>query len=176
MMDARSQRLWQRGMSHFQQGNAAAAQAAFEAMLARDPDSGPALYRLSLLQAHQGRYVQAGQFAERALAQQPDRLELVVHLARCRLMCGRIEAARALATRALGLPRDDAVSIDTLGVLLTRLDEQSMALELFDQAIAMRPGVASLHYNRALALRLFDQEEAAERDLERCIELNPAHG
>jgi tetratricopeptide (TPR) repeat protein len=176
MMDARSQRLWQRGMSHFQQGNAAAAQAAFEAMLARDPDSGPALYRLSLLQASQGRYVQAAQLAERAYAQQPDRLELLVHLARCRLMCGRTEAARDLATRALGMPREDAVLIDALGVVLTRLDEQSMAVELFDQAIAMRPGVASLHYNRALALRQFDQEEAAERDLERCIELNPAHG
>jgi tetratricopeptide (TPR) repeat protein len=175
-MDARSQRLWQRGMSHIQQGNPAAAQAAFEAMLARDPDSAPALYRLSLLQARQGRYIAASQLAQRAHAQQPDRPELLVHLARCRLMCGRTEIARELATRALGMPREDPVLMDALGVLLTRLDEQSMAIELFDQAIAMRPDVASLYYNRALALRQFDQQEAAERDLEKCIALYPAHG
>jgi tetratricopeptide (TPR) repeat protein len=175
-MDARSQRLWQRGMFHFQQGNGAAAQAAFEAMLARNPDSGPALYRLSLLHARQGRFLLATRLAQRASELQPDRAELLIHLARCRLMCGRTEAARELATRAVGMPRDDAVLLDALGVVLTRLDEQSMALEMFDQAIAMRPGVASLHYNRALALTQFNQDEAAERDLERCLELSPGHG
>ena len=175
-MDARSQKLWQRGMFHVQQGNAPAAQAAFEAMLARDPDSAPALFRLSLLHARQGRYVSASRLAERACTQQPDRIEMVVHLARCRLMCGRTEAARELATRALSLPREDPVVMDALGVLLTRLDEQSMAVELFDQAIEMLPGLASLHYNRALALRQFDQLDGAERDLERCVELQPAHG
>ena len=55
-MDARSQRLWERGMAHFRVGNLSAAQGAFEAMLALDPASGPALYRLSLLQARQGRF------------------------------------------------------------------------------------------------------------------------
>ena len=55
-MDARSQRLWERGLAHFRVGNLAAAQAAFEAMLAIDPDSGPALFRLSLIQARQGRF------------------------------------------------------------------------------------------------------------------------
>jgi len=175
-MDARSQKLWQRGMFHFQQGNGAAAQAAFEAMLARNPRSSPALYRLSLLQARQGRFLAASALAERALEQQPDRLELVVHLARCRMMSGRPESARVLATRALSLPREDAVVLDTLGVVLTGLDEQSMAVELFDQAIAMRPELASLYYNRALALRQFDQLDAAERDLERCLGIQPLQG
>lgn len=175
-MDARSQKLWQRGMFHFEQGNTAAAQATFEAMLARDPRSSAALYRLSLLQARQGRYLAASILAERALEEQPDRLELLVHLARCRLMCGRPEAARALATRALALPRGDAVVLDTLGVVLTGLGELSMAVELFGQAIALRPTLASLYYNRALALRQFDQPEDAERDLEHCLGLQPAHG
>ena len=175
-MDARSQKLWQRGMFHLEQGNAAAAQAAFEAMLARDPRSGPALYRLSLLQARQGRYLVASELAERALAEQPDRIEIAVHLARCRLMCGRPEAARALATRALALPRGDALVLDTLGVVLTGLGEPATAVELFGQAIASRPELASLHFNLALALRELGQLDEAERELERCLDLQPAHG
>jgi hypothetical protein len=55
-MDARLQRLWERGMAHFRVGNFVAAQGAFDAMLALDPGSVPALYRLSLLQARQGRF------------------------------------------------------------------------------------------------------------------------
>lgn len=174
-MDARSQRLWQRGMVHFQQGNAHAAQAAFEALLAHNPRSGPALFRLSLLHARQGRYVAAIELAQRALAEQPDRPELLVHLARSQLLSGRPEAARALATRALAMPRDDTLLLDALGEVFTRLDEPVLAIELFDQAIALRPELASLHFNRALAHRTFGQLESAERDLERCLELQPAH-
>lgn len=175
-MDARSERLWQRGMSHLRQGNLGAAQAAFEGMLAMDPGSGPALFRLSVVQARRGRFLAATDLALRAQEREPGRVELLAHLARCHLMCGRPEAARAVATRALALPRADAVLLDALGVLMTRLDEQALAIELFDQAIVLQPRQASLHFNRALAHKLFAQADAAEADLEACLALNPAHG
>jgi tetratricopeptide (TPR) repeat protein len=175
-MDPRSQRLWQRGMGHFQAGNLAAAQAAFESMLAIDPGSGPALFRLSLIQARQGRFQAATALALRAQESEPERAELLAHLARCRAMTGRPEAARALATHALSLPRDNAVLLDALGVVMTRLDEQALAIELFDQAVALQPNLASLYFNRALAQKTFGQLAGAERDLEKCLEFNPAHG
>ncbi|MEO8161146.1 MAG: tetratricopeptide repeat protein [Arenimonas sp.] len=175
-MDPRSQRLWQRGMGHFQQGNLLAAQAAFEAMLGIDPGSGPALFRLSLIQARQGRFLAATRFALRAQESEPDRIELLTHLARCRVMTGQPEAARALATSALAQPRDNPVALDSLGVVLTRLDEQAIAIELFGQAIALQPDHPSLFFNRALAHKQFGQLEAAQRDLEQCIALNPSHG
>jgi tetratricopeptide (TPR) repeat protein len=175
-MDARAQRLWERGMAHLRVGNLAAAQGAFEAVLALAPGSGPALFRLSLLQARQGRFQAALQLALRANEVEPERVDLLVHLARCRLMTGRPEAARGLATRALALPRDSAALLDSLGVLMTRLDEQALAIELFDQAIALQPALPSLYFNRALAQRLFGQLSGAERDLEKCIALQANHG
>ena len=174
-MDARSQRLWERGMAHLRVGNVSAAQAAFESMLAVDPRSSQALFRLSQLQARQGRFQAAGALALRASQNGPERLEVLAQLARCRLMTGRPEAARAAATRALALPRDNAMQLDSLGVLMTRLDEQTLAIELFDQAIALQPEVPSLYFNRALAQRLFGQYSGAERDLEKCIALHAAH-
>jgi Flp pilus assembly protein TadD len=175
-MDLRSQRLWQRGMAHLRHGNLAAAQAAFEAMLAIDPGCRPALFRLSIIQGRLGRFVAAGRLALEAQEGEPERIELLSHLARCRLMSGQPEAARALVTRALALPRDNAVVLDSLGGVLTRLDEQTLAIELFDQAIALEPDNASLHFNRGVAHRQFGQLAAAVRDFERCLQLNPAHG
>ena len=175
-MDARSQRLWERGMAHLRVGNPAAAQAAFEAMLAIEPRSVPALFRLSLLNARQGRFQAAVLQARRAQEREPDRVELLGHLARCLLSTGRPEAARAVATRALALPRDNAAQLDALGVVMTRLDEQALAIELFDRAIELQPALPSLYFNRALAQRTFGQLGGAERDLEKCIALNASHG
>jgi tetratricopeptide (TPR) repeat protein len=175
-MDARLQRLWERGMAHFRVGNFVAAQGAFDAMLALDPRSVPALYRLSLLQARQGRFRAALDLVQRAAEREPERVDLLVHLARCRLMTGRPESARAIATRALALPRDNASLLDSLGVVMTRLDEQALAIELFDQAIELQPDLPSLYFNRALAQRLFGQLSGAERDLEKCVALQANHG
>lgn len=174
-MDNRAQKLWQRGLVHFRQGNMEAAQANFEAFLAREPGSGPAHFRLSMVHARRGRHFQAVSLGQQALAQEPDRVEILSHLARCHLMCGQPEVARQLATRALAMPRDNAIVLDSLGVIMTRLDEQVLALELFDQAIAIEGRQASMYFNRALAYRQFGMAEQAERDLETCLALNPAH-
>ena len=174
-MDTRAEKLWQRGIVHFRQGNMEAAQANFEAFLAREPGSGPGFFRLSLVAARRGRYQSALAFAQQALDKDPNRVEILTHLARCHLGAGQPERARARATQALSLPRDNPVVLDSLGVVMTRLDEQSLALELFDQAIALAPGQASMHFNRALARKLFGLVEAAEQDLETCLQLQPSH-
>lgn len=174
-MDTRAEKLWQRGMVHFRQGNMEAAKANFEAFLAREPGSGPGRFRLSMTEARRGRYSSALAYAHSALEIDPDRVETLAHLARCHLGAGQPERARARATQALAMPRDNPVVLDSLGVVMTRLDEQSLALELFDQAIALAPGQASMHFNRAMARKQFGLVEAAEQDLETCLSLQPSH-
>jgi len=175
-MDQRMQGLWERGMAQFRAGQLPAAAAAFEAMLKIDPGSVRALFRLSLLHARAGRFHAALAFAQRALEHSPDRSDLLAHIARCLLMTGRPEAARSVATLTLSLPREDAVLLDSLAVVMTRLDEQALSMELFDQAIALQPQLPSLYFNRALAQKQFGQLKGAERDLEQCIAFNPGHG
>lgn len=174
-MDTRAEKLWQRGMVHFRQGNMEAAKANFEAFLAREPGSGPGHFRLSLAQARRGYYTSALAHCHKALEIDPDRVEILAHLARCHLGAGQPEQARARATQALAMPRDNPIVLDSLGVVMTRLDEQSLALELFDQAIALEPGQASMHFNRAMASRQFGLLDAAEQDLETCLSLQPSH-
>ena len=174
-MDTRAEKLWQRGMVHFRQGNMEAAKANFEAFLAREPGSGPGHFRLSMVEARRGRYTSALGHAHKALEIDPERVEALAHLARCHLGAGQPERARVRATQALSMPRDNPVVLDSLGVVMTRLDEQSLALELFDQAIALAPGQASMHFNRAMARKQFGLVEAAEQDLETCLSLQPSH-
>ena len=174
-MDTRAEKLWQRGMVHFRQGNMEAAKANFEAFLAREPGSAPGHFRLSMAEARRGRYVSALAYAHKALQIDPDRVETLAHLARCHLGAGQPERARDRATQALSMPRDNPVVLDSLGVVMTRVDEQALALELFDQAIALAPGQASMHFNRAMASKQFGLLEAAEQDLETCLSLQPSH-
>ncbi len=174
-MDTRAEKLWQRGIVHFRQGNMEAAKANFEAFLAREPGSGPGHLRLSLAQARRGHFTSALVHGHKALEIDPGRAETLAHLARCHLGAGQPERARARATQALAMPRDNPVVLDSLGVVMTRLDEQALALELFDQAIALGPGQASMHFNRAMASRQFGLLDAAERDLEACLTLQPSH-
>jgi Tfp pilus assembly protein PilF len=174
-MDARAQKLWQRGLVHFRQGNLEAAQAHFEAFLARAPGSGPGRFRLSMVQARRGRHFRAAELAREALAEGDAPAELLAHLARCELAAGNVDEARRAALRGVALPRDNPIVLDALAVVLTRLDEPALALELFDQALALDPGQASIYYNRALARRQFDQCDGAEQDLLTCLALNPQH-
>ncbi|MEO7251196.1 MAG: sulfotransferase [Arenimonas sp.] len=174
-MDIRAQKLWQRGLEHFNQGHMEAAQAHFESFLVRQPGSAPARFRLSLLHARRGRYLAAVALAREAMALESPRIELLAHLARCHLACGHLLSAREMATRAIAMGRDNAVIVDSLAVVMARLDEQAAALELFDQAIALEPTQSSLYFNRALALEQFGLIDAAQRDLEACLARNPAH-
>ena len=174
-MDSRAEKLWNRGMVHFRQGAMEAAQASFEAFLAREPGSGPGWFRLSLVAARRGRHTVAAAHAEHSLGLEPGQPEVLSHLARCLLRSGAPERARAIALQAAALPREKPVVLDSLAGVLTRLDEPALAIELFDQAIALDPTHASLYFNRALAHRQFGQVDAAERDLEACLQRQPGH-
>lgn len=175
-MDSRAEKLWRRGLAHFRQGNLEAAQASFEALLARDPGSGRALLHLSLVCTQRGRHGRAAELAEQALACDPA-LPGGGHayLARCLLRAGAPERARAVAMRATSGPRASVASLGSLAGLMTWLDEHAQAIDLYGEAIAIDPGLASLRFDRAQAHLRFGQVEAAERDLEDCLRVAPGH-
>ena len=174
-MTIRAQKLWQRGLDHFHRGNMPAAQANFESLLAEDPESAPARFRLSLILASQGRFNAAAGLAAEAMALQPELVEILPHLANYQLMSGHPESARATATRALSLSRENPRSLDALAAVAARLGEQVLSIELFDQTLAIEPENAALLFNRGLAHKQFGARALAKSDFESCLRLSPGH-
>jgi tetratricopeptide (TPR) repeat protein len=174
-MEHRLERLWRRGLDHFQTGNLDAAQASFEGMLAREPKHGPALYRLALIAARREQHDRAIALCERVLANEPPRAEVLLQLARSRLARGEVDAARDAAERAEKVPKPSTEVLDALAVLQTRFGQPRRALALFERALRDAPKVPGLHFNRALVLRSLGEGAAAARELETCIGLQPDH-
>lgn len=174
-MDSRAEKHWHRGIVHFRQGNLDAAQASFEAFLSREPGSGPGWFRLSLVDARRGRHRSAIAKAGRSLEIDPGQVEVLAHLAVCQMRAGMPLRARSLAMQAIALEPRSPVVLDQLAGVMTSLDEPTIALDLFERAIGLDPSQPSLYFNRAFARRQFGHLEAAEADLEQCLERQPAN-
>lgn len=174
-MDGRIQKLWQRGLGYFQQGNLDAAQASFESILARDPDNGPARFRLSMIAMRRGNPVRAIALAREVLHYAPKQIEVNTHLARCLHQAGQPAEARAIALsfESQAMSDGNAVVLESLGTLLLALGDSRRALPLLDQANKRLPDQVTLLFNRALALRANDRLAEAERDFETCLAIEP---
>ena len=174
-MEQRIQRLWRRGLDYFTAGNLDAARASFEGILAREPRHGPARYRLAIIASRRGQTRRAIELCEQILATEPNRAEVLVHLARSRLEIGEADAARAAVARAEALPRLSAPVLGTLAQLNTRTGQHQRALVLLERVLRETPGDASMHFNLALALRTQGQRERAAAEFAACLALQPDH-
>ncbi|MFT3806254.1 sulfotransferase [Arenimonas sp.] len=174
-MERRSERLLQRGIAHYRVGELGAAQACFDAVLAREPGNGPARFRLSILAEKRGRHAEALALIQQVARDEQPRQEVFCQLARTQLANGLVHEARESVDRALAFPLDKPALLDSLGIVLSQLGEPVRALKLFEQAIAISPGRSFLHYNCALALRALDRNADAEKHLETCLQLQPRH-
>lgn len=174
-MERRSERLLHRGIAHYRAGEIGAAQACFEAVLAREPDNGPAMFRLSILAEKRGRHAQALELIMRVPGHESSRQEVLCQRARAQLSNGLVHEAKASVEQAIAFPLDKPALLDSLGIVLSQLGEPLRAHKLFEQAIALSPGRSFLHYNCALALRSLDRNADAEKHLETCLTLQPRH-
>lgn len=174
-MEQRIQRLWRRGLDYFTAGNLEAAQASFEGILAREPRHGPARYRLALIATRRGQTRRAIELCEQVLSTEPNRAEVLVHLARSRLDTGEPDAARAAVARAEVLPRLSAPVLGTLAQLNSRFGQHQRALEQYERGLRETPDDASMRFNHALALRSHGQLERAAGEFAACLALQPDH-
>ncbi len=118
-------------------------------------------------------YVQACESIERALGYDGARADYHAQHARCFAMLQRDSEARAAAERAQALGPSDALTLDTLGVVWSRLNAHECAVEAFGGAVRAQPENAGFHYNLAASLRFLGRFEDAERSYEAAIRLAP---
>ncbi len=134
-------------------GKIAEAEAAYQAILADEPEDAGALQFLGVLRHQQGDHSAALELVRRAVALAPDNAEAVNNLGNILLETGAEAEAEAAYRTALRLSPDFADGYNNLGLtveMLGRLDEAEKALE---RAIELAPRRAEFHHNMGLLLR-----------------------
>lgn len=142
--------------------------------LARDPAAAEAYFLLGVLSAEHGVAGKAAELFERAIGLDTAEAPYHAHLARALTVLNRPVEAREAAERAMALAPTDALTLDTIGVALSRTGAHDRAVELFRRAAAREGAGAGLWYNLGAAEQFVGDFEAAEAAYRRAVALDPA--
>lgn len=143
------------------------------AVLQADSNNAQAYYLLGVLTADHGNHRKACELFDRAIALAPARAAYSAERARSRVALfdreGALDDARAAARGATLSAR----TIDTIGVVHSRLGLHAEATPFFRQAVAREPRNASFLYNLGSALQFIGDFEEAAAVFRRAIAQEP---
>ncbi len=105
----------------------------------------------------------------------PQRADYAAQYARGLAQARMIRQAIEVADKALAAGPSDPLTIDTLGVIYSQGNDNRKAADLFRQAAEMVPGNASYRFNRATSLTFIGELDAAEREYEACLAIDPGY-
>ncbi len=113
----------------------------------------------------QGKYPQAREHYEKALAAQPDHLDALVGLARLKHREGDLVAATDMYQRALRKHPNNALVLNDLGLCYARRDMLQQAEQSIGRAVKIDPDSKLYRNNMALVLVEMGQRDAALQQL-----------
>ena len=142
-------------------------------ILAAEPDHADAWFLLGMLAAEHRNFGKALEVIERAIAIAPQKAEYFAHRGRCLIALNRPREAFESATQALQLEPRDALTLDTIGVVMTRAGAHAEALEPFRRAVARDSRKPAYHYNLAASLQFVGELQAAELEYRETLRLEP---
>jgi cytochrome c-type biogenesis protein CcmH/NrfG len=141
--------------------------------LAEQPDNGDALFLLGIIAAEHRNYGKALEVIDRAIAIAPGKSEYLAHRGRCLLALHRPREAFEAAQQALTLDPRDALTLDTIGVVMTRAGAHAEAIEPFRRAVARDADKPAYHYNLGASLQFLGALAAAEEEYRHAVRLEP---
>lgn len=146
-----------------------------QALLGQVPGHGGVHFVAGVAALQARRMPQALAHLREAVRLSPDRADYGAQLARAladvRLTRESVEAADAAASAAGEAA--DPMTLDTLGVVYTQGNQHAKAAALFRRAASRMPGHANYRFNLATSLTFLGDTEAAEREYEACLAIDP---
>lgn len=137
------------------------------------PTQTAVLTNLAMVLAQQGKRAEAREFAEQALARNPNGIETLLVLADCHLHDEHYAKALAAYDQILALEPNAAEIHSNRGLALARLDRHAEAIESYDRAVAINPAFANAHTNRGNALHELSRHQDALAAHQRALALAP---
>lgn len=144
--------LMQDGVGAHRNGDLDAAETAYRAVLARQPEHAGALHLLGVVYGQRGDPNQAETLIERALALQPDSPAMLVDLGNAHRARGEADEAVKRYRQALDLAPDDANVNRSWGYVQLERGNRADAIAHLEKALARDPGVLQDRLNLARAL------------------------
>lgn len=136
------------------------------------PDHADSHFLLGMAEANQGRLAAALTCVQNAVRLKTFP-EYLAQLARLLVIARRDADALAAAGQALALQPTDALTLDTIGGVYSRLGAHAEALPCFAQAVEKQPNHAQMRFNYAASLGFSGKFDEAERQYEATIALQP---
>lgn len=155
------------------QGALTQAEAAYRALLRREPDHPRALHLLGVLLQQCGRHAQSVDLLAAAAQSRPDDAEIQGNLGVALQALGRREQAYAALSAALRLKPDYPEALNNRGNVLRTLRRYEAALADYDRALQLRPGYPDALSNRANTLRRMGRLDAALADTDLALQAAP---
>ncbi|PKG93400.1 sulfotransferase [Paraglaciecola sp. MB-3u-78] len=139
-------------------------------LIKRQGDHADAYFLLGIINAELGQFNKAIQLIEKAISLD-SQLEYHAHLARCHSIVGNVAAAldaiKYVAVEKINRP----LTLDTVGVSLSRIGLHKQALSYFQKALSLDKANPSFYYNYAVSSKFDGQFTQAREAFERAISL-----
>lgn len=147
------------------------AQQALIKLLNLQPDFYDAYFLLGIMEAEFGQFTKATALIEKAVTIYQS-AEYYAHLAKCYAMLGDTIKTHEAVAKAEALDIRSALTFDTLGVALSRLNEHEKAIHYFQQAIDKKQ-TAAFYYNLGSSQTFLGRFDEARDSYEKAISIEP---
>ncbi len=158
---------------HIARRNLAGAQQVCLRAVEADRSNPEAHFLLGIVSAELQKFGNAIEFIEAAIQLDDGKADYHAHLARCLSLMHRDTEARSAVDRALSLDPEDALTLDTIGVVYSRLSDHERAVNVFRKAVTAQPNNAGFQFNLGSSLKFLGEFEAAEQAYESAISAQP---
>jgi tetratricopeptide (TPR) repeat protein len=165
--------LHRQAQRHLNRGQWPALVRSCSEILARDERFADAWFLLAIAAEAGGDLRRALELSARAVALAPANAEYLAQRARFLTRANQAGAALQTARAALAAGPGDALTLDTIGVALTRLGHYTEALEALEKAVARRADNPQFHFNLAAAAQFLGDDDKARRHYRRALALQP---
>jgi len=142
-------------------------------ILEQDSEYADAWFLLSIAAEAAENPSKAIAFVDKAIILQGDSSEYLAQKARYHILLNQEDAAAEAVSRALALEPEVGLTLDTLGVVLTRLDDHCAALDCYQAAVKYQPKNPQYHFNLASAQQFLGEQGRARQHYEEAIFLKP---